>query len=204
MDLNKGATIGAILEASFTLVAQIAGLVKQNGEPIKQCLNQVNNLASLTGIPLNLLCQRKLEHNKIKYEESLCRQNSSVEKYTVFSKTTGVTKTENDRKQFLGAGEFYTAASAHAECGLSTEDKMRLAKECELFAHSRGWKEEVYTFNRLRACLFIEFGEMLEPLQWLDEDLLFAKLPLATKNSFAAELADITIYIMHYYRVIIG
>lgn len=172
----------------------------------RSILEKLLELFRLTGTPLVKSFRRKLEHNRKKYDVKAMRTSScavsgdgsvstGIEKYTTYSRDTGVTKVSNDTEVFLLEGDLLVPGGYFSVDGTELD---RLRDEAEEFARERGWNESTYGLPRIACVLISELGEFFDAVQWQDSCARVSDLPMSTRNRLGAELADVFICYLQY------
>ena len=146
------------------------------------------------------MVKRKLVLNGLRYRTDLCLSNQSgMPKWTDLA--TGQTK-DSTFEIYLHT-DVRLSLTREKNVRSLRSDWISIASEVKHFAAVRGWLGS-YNERTLRLALASEVGELATVLQWESDTKTMAMLPKSKVNSLCEELADIAIYVFHYYRTIKG
>lgn len=194
-------TINQILEECLCLNRIILDLHVPSQTSSRKMQHYLIKLFNLLEIPLSLMFERKMAHNRKKYTVKECQRSSNdveVKKYTQLAKVTGVTKKTNDDEQYLNEEEFIDPGKMGENASLNFA---KMIEDVSKFADERGWSKDDYNIPRIICCMVSELGELLDVLQWKPGNSTIDTVSLETRNKIAAELTDILVYYIHYERV---
>lgn len=208
MTMSGAVLVKEVLAVGLELNGCVLGLLDASDRaPLERnILGKLLELFRLTGTPLVKSFRKKLEHNKKKYDVKAMRASlraisgdgsvsMGIEKYTTYSRDTGVTKISNDTEVFLLEGDLLVPGGYFSVAGIELD---RLRDEAEEFARERGWDESTYSLPRIACVLISELGEFFDAIQWQDPCARVSDLSLSTRNRLGAELADVFICYLQY------
>jgi len=198
-----------ISDAIFSLAASIGMLAskavnpvqlasnKEDPHPVLIVMERVYSLAGALDIDLVEVVQQKTEINKMKYPKELCLGEVEIQKYTIYSDQTGISRDEdvklsNNQTKRSPVGIPASVVKKRFEENLP--QLMALVTQC---SRERGWLEN-YDTPTLVCSLFCELGELMELIQWKDKSDLVVYHD--AMDGLSRELADITIYCLHFLR----
>jgi len=188
-----------ISNAIFALAGSI-GLLAQNivdiqANMITDVLHQVFILAGKLNVNLVMAVEQKIEINKLKCPKELCHKEVAIKKHTECTQSTGI-KNDSDVKLNITA---WSKTSVPLEIVRSNFQQhlpvlLASATECSM---ERGWIGS-YSTQSLVCSLFCEMAELMELIQW--KDMSNIDTYGEARDGLTRELADITIYCIHFGR----
>ena len=188
-----------ISKAIFALAGSIGLLAQQivdvQAHLITDVFHQVFILAGKLDIDLVVAVQQKIEINKLKYPKELCRKEVAIKKHTTYTQVTGI---KNDSEVRLENKAWSrTSVPMDIVCHHFHQHLPVLLASATKCSMERGWLGS-YSTQSLVCSLFCEMAELMELIQWKDRSDI--ETYEEARDGLTRELADITIYCIHFGR----
>jgi len=181
------------LAGSIGLLAQ--RIVDIQPEMVEDVFHQIFTLAGKLDVDLVVAVQQKIEINKLKYPKELCCEEIAIKKYTAYTQSTGI-KNDSDVRLESTAWSHTKVPMEIVRSNFQQHLPVLLASatECSM---ERGWIGS-YSTQSLVCSLFCEMAELMELIQW--KDMSNIDTYGEARDGLTRELADITIYCIHFGR----